>query len=278
MNDLAPIVDQACAFIEHTVPVDVLQRTVALSILVLVAGIGFSVLGAKMAKPALATALALAGAAAGVAFTRLAGYSDMPGPVVGAVIGAAMFGIVGVLTFRIWVGVVSAMVCSSIALGAFGYERIVPHVAEFDGMVTWSPVTGAGEFAVPSPEQQQTYRERTPREWAGEFWAFATGKDADLEVNSKLVGYGALAAGLFLGVIAMRWMLILSTSFIGTAFVASSVATLAAHCVPSAYQTILGHPGVVGMGVGAFLVTSLILQTLLTRKAPRAGEQPNAKS
>ena len=278
MNDLAPIVDQVCAFIEHSVPPEMLQRTVALSILVLVAGIGFSVLGAKMAKPALSAALALAGAAAGVAFTRLAGFAEMPGPIIGAVVGAAMFGTVAVLTFRIWVGLMTAFVFSSIALGAFGYDQIVPRVAEFDGMSTWSPVSGTGEFDIPSPQEQKSYLERTPQQWAGEFWAFATGRDETLQANSMLVGYGALAAGLFLGVIAMRWMLILSTSVIGTTLVASSVATILTHSVPGAYETILGHSGVVGMGVGAFLVTSLILQTLLTRKAPRADEQPNAKS
>ena len=86
MNDLAPILQQARAFIEHNVPVEMLQRTVALSILALIIGIGLSVLGAKMAKPALTTALALVGAAFGVAFTQLAGYSCMPGPVVGGAV------------------------------------------------------------------------------------------------------------------------------------------------------------------------------------------------
>ena len=278
MNDLAPILQQARAFIEHNVPVEMLQRTVALSILALIIGIGLSVLGAKMAKPALTTALALVGGVFGVAFAQLAGYSGMPGPVVGGAVGAVMFGIVGALTFRIWVGVVTAVVLSSIALGAFGYDRVIPHVAEFDGMVTWPTVTGASEFSVPSPQQQQVYRDRSPRQWAEEFWAFATGKDASLAVNGKLICLGALAAGLFLGVIAMRWMLILSTSVLGTVLVASSVATMITHSVPDAYQTILGHPGVVGMGVGGFLVTSLILQTLLTRKAPSTSEQSNAKS
>ena len=278
MNDLAPIVHQARVFIEQSVPAGVLERTAALAILILLGGIRLSVFGAKMAKPALTGALALLGAAAGVAFTRLAGLGEMPGPIIGAIMGAAMFWTVAALTFRIWVGVVTAIVFSSIALGTFGYERIVPHVAEFDGMVISSAVAETDGLALPARERQQPFRGRPPRQWAAEFWAFATGKDATLQANSQLVGYGALAAGLFLGVVAVRWMLILSTSILGTALVASSVATLLGSWVPGAYQTILGHPGVVGMGMGAFLVTSLVLQTLLTRKAPAAAEQLNAKS
>ena len=268
MTDLAPIIEQFRSFVTHSVPPPMLERTVAISIVLLVLGIGVSVLGAKLARPGLTALIGLLGGLGGVLFAQKAGFNA----VIGGLVGAGMFATVALLTFRIWVGVATAVVASALALGAFGYHRVAPLAPEFEGMVASSPATEGARFTIPSPADQQAYRDRTPRQWADEFWTFATGKDAALELNSWLVGLGALAGGLFLGVIAMRWMLILSTSVFGTALVASSVATLIAHCVPESYQAFPKHPAIVGMGVGAFLVTSLILQTLLTRKAPAKGE------
>ena len=268
MTDVAPIIEQFRAFVTHSVPPQMMERTVAISIVLLVMGIGVSVLGAKLARPGLTALIGLLGGLGGVLFAQKAGFNA----VIGGLVGAGMFATIALLTFRIWVGVATAVVVSFLALGAFGYHRVAPFAPEFEGMIASSPTTEVAKFTIPSAKDQQAYRDRTPQQWADEFWAFATGKDAALELNSWLVGLGALAGGLFLGVIAMRWMLILSTSVFGTVLVASSVATLIAHSVPESYQAFPKHPGIVGMGVGAFLVTSLILQTLLTRKAPAKSE------
>ena len=47
-------------------------------------------------------------------------------------VGALMIGIIGYQTFRLWVGLGAAMVLSTVALSLFGYQKIVPHMAEFD--------------------------------------------------------------------------------------------------------------------------------------------------
>lgn len=275
MHDLTPVIERAHLFITQHVPPEMLDRTVALAVLLLVAGIGLSVLGAKLARPAMTVMFGLMGAYAGVWFAREAGY---PAPL-GGLLGAAMVGTIGLVTFRLWVGVAVGAVLTSISLGTFSYQRMAPYLAEFEGqgMVTWSPVTGATEFAVPTPEQQQDYVERPQQRWAKEFWAFVTAKDPSIPRNSRLIALGTAVTGLFLGVMAARWMLILSTSLVGTAFVVTAVATLLTRCLQGSYQAFQDHPGPMGMAVGGFLVTSLILQTLLTRKAPSDGEKP-AKS
>ncbi len=268
MTDLSPIVEHVRDFVVHSVPPGMQERAVVVAAVFLAVGIGLSVLGAKLARPVLTVFVASVGGLAGVFFARNAGFHEPVGQVIGGAVGMAMFGTVALLTFRIWVGVITALVLSTIALGSFGYDRLAPHVAEFEGVVKSSTVDGGQKYVIPTPAEQQSYRDRTPGQWAQEFWTFATGKDANLGVHSRLVGTGALAIGLFLGVVAMRWMLILSTSAAGTLLVTSGVATLVAHAVPGSYQAFARHPGILGMGIGAFMVTSLILQTLLTRKAP----------
>lgn len=274
MTDLTPVFEQFREFFVQNVPPEFQERTVAIAAVFLVGGIALSVLGAKMAKPAMTTVLGLLGALGGVVFARNTGIHDA----IGGLVGAVMFGTVSHLTFRLWVGVASALVLSTLALGAFGYQEVVPHLKDFDGMVTWSPVEGQQTFTLPSPKQQAANIQPEFKEWAKDFWAFASQRDERLPINSQLVGFGAAAVGLFLGVVAVRWMLILATSVVGTGLVTTAVATTVAHYSPGSEQTFLSHSGVMGMGVGAFLVSSLILQTLLTRKAPESGQRTKNKS
>lgn len=276
MKDLTPIFEHVREFAVQNIPPEFQERTVAIAAIFLVGGIGLSVLGAKLAKPAMTTVLGLLGALGGVVFARHTGIHEA----IGGLVGAVMFGMVSHLTFRLWVGVASALVLSALALGAFCYQEVVPLVKDFDrdGMVTWSPVEGQQTFTVPSPEQQAANVQPKFKEWARDFWAFASQRDERLPINTQLVGFGAAALGLFLGVIAVRWMLILSTSIVGTGLVTTAVATTVAHYSPGSEQTFLNNAGVMGMGVGAFLVSSLILQTLLTRKAPESGQGKKNKS
>ena len=193
-------------------------------------------------------------------------------------VGGLLVGVIAYQTFRLWVGLGAAVVFSSLVVGTFGYQRVVPYVAEFEQGVQHPAVAGPITFAVPTTLEQQAYRDRTPRQWAEEFWAFVTQRDANVARNTKGLATVALLTGLCLGILAVRWALILSTSLVGTVLVTTAVATLLTHSVPESYQAFQNNPGLVGVGVGGFLVTSLILQTMLSRKSPAAKGESAAKS
>ncbi len=57
----------------------------------------------------------------------------------------------------------------------------------------------------------------------------------------------------------------------GTFLVVAGLGAVATTYSPSWYQAVVDKPGVLGAAMGAFLVASLIVQTLLTRNAPSAG-------
>jgi len=273
MNDFAPILEQLRIFAEQQSNVDIIARAVPISIVSLVIGIGLSVLGAKLAKPGVTLLSAIVGGLVGVWFADAARVSQPVGGVIGGLMGVAMFGTIAHLTFRIWVGVAAAVVLASLSLGTFGKQRILPHYADFASTDMRTAVDSVG-FAVPTAEERNVYLERTPREFAQQFWAFVNERDLTVELDGKLVAVAAAVAGLFLGVVAVRWMLILSTSIIGTVLVATGITALFDACFPGFYAALERNPDVTGMGIGAFLVTSLILQTLLTRKAPEGKKQP----
>ncbi|MFQ5589913.1 MAG: hypothetical protein ACE5HE_02005 [Phycisphaerae bacterium] len=278
MTDLTPILDQLRTFAEQSGHADIDTLAVPAAIVCLVAGIGLSVLGAKLARPAITIALAALGGTVGVWFARTAGFSYPIGAVVGTIAGAVVFGTIAYRTFTVWVGVGTALVFSSLALGTLGGQRVFPHYAEF--AETMNPVLpDSVGFAVPSPEQRDEYLTKPPRETALEFWAFVTDEDASVATQGQLLGVGAAVAGLFLGVVAVRWMLIVSSALLGTALLAAGVGTLLrVICTPESFQALQSHSTAMGMGVGAVLVTSLILQTLLTRKAPSDREKVKAKA
>ena len=69
-----------------------------------------------------------------------------------------------------------------------------------------------------------------------------------------------------MGLLAVRWALILSTSLLGTSLVTTGLATLLTQSVPDSYQAFQNNPKLVGIGIGAFLATSLVLQTMLSRR------------
>lgn len=274
MTEIESILEHARVFVVQHAPSDMLRHAVPFAIVCLFAGVGLSVLGAKLSRFGTACAFSVLGGMMGSYFAQQTGYPL----IICGLIGALMIGVIGYQTFRLWVGLGAAMVLSTVALSLFGYQKIMPHMAEFDSAAASSMRVGAETFVLPSPEQSEAYRNRTPRQWAGELWAFVTEKDVRIERNVKALALAAMVTGLCLGVLAVRWALILSTSLIGTALVTTAVATLLNDSVPSTYQAFRGNPGLVGMGVGGFLVTSLVLQTLLTRKVSGTTAGASGKS
>ena len=266
MTDIQSLLDRARELALQHMPTEVLQEAIPFALVCLVAGIGLSVLGAKLSRFALTAVLAMGGGVVGLFIAQETGY---PPPVCGLV-GSLMAGVVAFMTFRLWVGVVAAVVFSSAAMGVFVVQRGYPHLAEFNA--TYAPVpagsVASGSFALPSPAAQKAFGDRTPQAWAKELWTFVAQKDATFERNGRALGLVAALAGLFFGVIAMRTALILSTALAGTGLVAAGTTTALAHSFPPSYQSLLGNPALLGIAAGAFFVGSLVVQTLLTRKAP----------
>ncbi len=66
-----------------------------------------------------------------------------------------------------------------------------------------------------------------------------------VEAKKDIIGIMAALTGLCLGVVAMRWALILSTAMLGTALVTSGMATLVSHYWPDqGYQAFAERPAV----------------------------------
>ncbi|MCH7839579.1 MAG: hypothetical protein IID38_05020 [Planctomycetes bacterium] len=274
MTEWTPILDQARLFITQHAPPKLLDETVPLSILFLFLGVGISVLGARLARIGTTLAFAVGGGFLGTYFSHESGF-PLPLCVAGA---ALVIGTIGYQTFRLWVGVMTALVLASFTVGAFSYQQVLPRLAQFEQTVIQTPAGAESVFVPPSPREQQAYRDRTPGQWLEQFRTFLKQQDARIERNGRTLILASLLTGLCLGVVAVRWALVVTTALIGTSLVVSGISVLLNHFAQQeAYQAFEKHPSIVGMAVGGFLMTSLILQTLLTRPAPLPKSRPKPK-
>lgn len=275
MAEIQTIVEHARLFAVQHAPAQMLNEVIPVAILTLLVGITVGVLGAKLSRPALTVACGIAGGFVGGYIAREA---SLPAPVcVG--FGALMLAVIGYQAFRLWVGIAAAVVFAGVALGTFGYVRVVPHVAEYERATVALASAESSSFVVLSPGEQTEYLNRKPEDWIRSCWTYVTQQDATIPRTGRALGLVALVTGLCFGLVAARWALILSTSLLGTALVTSSLVALLTQFAPEAsYQALEQRPQLVTMAAGGFLLGSLILQTLLTRPAPPESKPAKTKS
>lgn len=274
MDQLASILDQLRLFAIQHAPDKVPTGAIPVALILLLAGIAMSVLGAKFARFGLTTAFVLAGAVMGDRFAVSFDFHRAPC----VAIGAFLIGLIGFQTFRVWVGVAIAMLLSAFVVSGFSAKSILPHLAEYAD--TSSPVfseaapAGESQFSIPSAEEQAAYVNRDPKVWFSSFWIFLTERDPRIARNTQALAILTALGGLCLGLMAVRPSLIISTSLIGTTLVVMGVGTMLASSVPNAYASLENNPRLIGLGVIAFLATSLVLQTMLMRKSTVGGPRP----
>jgi|CXWL01.1.fsa_nt_gi hypothetical protein len=274
MDQVASILEQLRLFTMQHAPGGMPTGAIPVALILLVAGIALSVLGAKFARFALTSAFVVMGGAFGDQFAQ---NFDFPRTLC-IPVGAALIGIIGFQTFRVWVGVAVAMLLCATVVSGFSANRVLPHLSEYTD--TSSPLfgqptpSGETEFLIPTPAEQAAHLNRNPRTWFSNFWTFLTERDPNVARNTQAIAILSALGGLCLGLMAVRPSLIISTSLIGTTMVVAGLGTLLSSSVPSAYTSVQSNPRLIGLGVAAFLATSLLLQTMLMRKSTVGGPKP----
>lgn len=275
MNEIMPMLEQFRSLLVQSGPVDAWTKTLPILAVLLLAGVGVCVFGAKLAKFGVAAACGLVGASFGAAMARETGLAVPPC----AVLAGAMLAVVGYLTFRLWVGLITAGVIALIAIGVFGHGKLDTHLADFrqqEGAVVEQPSVAlptlaatsiplTGSDLVPSfiPQADQS---------AQRFWSYLKDRDATLATQTKGVAVAAALGGLFLGVVLVRVMLIVSMSLIGTGLLVTAGAGILGSLFPGWLTSLQANPSMSAVGIGGLLVTSIIVQTLLTRGGASAAE------
>lgn len=266
-DQLTQFLDQVQRLWDAHVPAGYQVPLYPVAVGMLLVGIGLSVLGAKLARPGITCGFGALGALAGAA---LAPELDWPLAVV-IILGTAIGAVVGYGLFRLWVGLAAAAFLTTLTVGVYGGQIVVPHFIDYEPLHTFD-----GNFALPSASEEDPAECKlsTVKTWARDFWLYVQSREAD--VNKRILGIGLVAAlaGLLLGALLPRLTLIITSSLVGTVLVMSGLAGLATLCGIELAQAYERHGQIVGAAALIFLSSSLLLQSLLTRKAPRPAPPP----
>lgn len=277
MNSFSALFEQIRLYLNQNISPDVITEAVPIAIVGLCVGVGLCVLGAKLSRFGITGAFVLLGAWLGYGLSGKVGFA----PPLCAAVGAMLVGSVGYLLYRVWVGAITGVVLASLAMGGFGYQRVLPHMEEYEqiaGTPDWTMIQAQTVTSLASGEPTTIEGEYAAQQWAEDFWTFVNTKDVNIERTAKAIGAVALLVGLLFGLALVRSGMIFSTAVLGTAFVASSAGTIVTHYVPETYQTLANSPGVAGTALAGFFLTSVVLQALVTRQGPNTGTEKNRKS
>lgn len=252
------------------------SRVMLIALAALVLGISLAILGAKLARFSFTLGFIVLGGFAGKYFGEHYGIA----PEICAALGALLIGVLGFLMFRVWAAVLAAAVLTAVVLGVFGFNRVLPHVQTYEPAapsLSAVPAEVNGPAAVPPDYGLSDARERAQQRLL-DFWQHVSSEDATVERVGQVLAIATGLLSLIIGLLSIRLALIVSTAIMGTVLVTVGFATLLAQTLPRVYQTGVENPVIMGMGVGALLVTSLIMQTLLTRQpAPENKSEGNAE-
>lgn len=274
MEQVASILEQLRQFSIQHAPNGVPTGAIPVALFFLLIGVALSVVGARFARFGMTSVFVLLGCVLGHQFAENFQYS----PAICMPAGGLLLGLIGFQTFKVWVGVAIAFLLSMLVVSGFGAKNIVPHFVSY---TETSPlnmgqpgIEGETQFTIPTRYEQSAYVNGDPRTWLAGFWKFLTERDPGLARNTQALGILTALCGLCIGLMAVRPSLIVSTSLIGTAMVATGVMTLLSTSVTSTYDKIQANPRLIGLGVAAFLATSLVLQTMLMRKSTVGDSSP----
>lgn len=256
----------ASGFVQQHLPGGVLPRSDLLLGSMLVIGVLASTLGAKLARPI----VTLAFGGLGATLAGMYGHGlDFPLPVT-IIIAAALAGMVGYLAFRLWVGVGAGGLLALIALSIYGSTHIIPHLQTFEAS---QPAT-MDEYVIPDVPQEQQDPWKNVAATAKDFWAHLQTQQADIERDTLLIAAAAGLFGLVVGVWAVRFTLVVSTAIAGTSLLVAALSLVLQCYWPQVWESLPEHSSEVNIAVLGFLLASLILQTLLTRRPAHAEPAP----
>lgn len=225
------------------------------------AGLLLAFWGAKLVRVAVVLAFVGLGVWGGLHAAEAAGITPLAGMLAGGGVGGA----VGFFLFRLWVGVLSAVALSLIALGAVSYRQVLPHVSAYDATVAVVGSHEQGQFVLPSPEEQQSRLNADAGQYLGGLWSYVGKREPTLPRNVLAVLAAATFAGVTIGLLLPGFMAVLGTAAAGTLLVAGSAWWVLKQYRPDLLQFLQQRP-TIGLGLlAAFCLSSVLIQWLGAR-------------
>jgi MFS family permease len=271
MEELARQIHELVEIGRANLPSADLPPLLPTAIVMLLFGVGIGTLGAKLARWFSAVLFAVGGIAVGVAISR--GYGIAPWT--SALLGGFLFGSIGYVLFRLWVGVFAAAFLAVVAMTAFSSQEVMPHLSEFahqQGIVAQAPSDAQSPAMTGEASPHGVVNWQHAEDYLHRFGDYLMTKEPNVRKYAAVYVLAAGVVGLLMGVFLCRFTLILFTSALGAVLIGSGVTMLGSALGIDVYQACQSRPEMTSLALAAFFIVSVILQAVLTR--PEAKSAP----
>ncbi len=264
MDRVEGLARQFASLLGQVLPQEIVPSAVVTALLLLILGVGVSVLGAKFARWLLSIMFAVGGLILGLRVTQMLNL-----PIAGALVGGLVVGCVGYLLHRLWVGMAAACLLASLAFSLFSVQYVLPRLDALPASA--SPVelpSVEGELEPLIPQSSQAALDAGWRKLKTDAEVLAH-EILDQEPRLRRVA-GAVVliaggVGLLMGIMFCRMTLILITSALGTLVIMGGIVLLGPAVGVDAYQSYEMSPHTAYATTLSFFVVSVVLQWILTR-------------
>jgi hypothetical protein len=273
MDQLRAELEPLLELIRHHVPPVYQQNALGGAALLAVFGLILALWGVRVYRAGLVVAFAGVGAWVGLAADQWLGM----GRWFCLISSTLVFGALGFVLYRLWVGIGWAALLSLVAVSVLGVQQAWPQWSGFSESHLSGAAFAEAQFEVPSPAEQARFNSPDPATVLKEFGSYLGQQVPGLKRNAGILAALAGVVGLLMGLLAVKLTVILASSLLGVLLLAASAGYCLSRFEPQALEQAVSQPAAVWLGMGAAILLAMAVQWLQTR-APKKEEAAASKT
>jgi hypothetical protein len=266
MDQFRAEIEPLLELVRHHMPPELLDHALIGAGIGGVCGLILAIWGLRIFRPVLVLCFVAGGACVGMAGNQWLQLGQW----FCVVCGALVFGALGFVLYRLWVGVAWAALLVSIAMGVFGYRTAWPHWDAFSEERLSHSVLPETDFQPPTADEQAEANQPDPTVVFREFGGYLTEAVPNIQRDSVAIIGLAGVLGLLMGLLAARFTVIFGTALLGVSLVGGSAWYILSEYRPDTLLQATSRPGAMWAGVGIAVLTCMAIQYFQARTRPAA--------
>ena len=258
--------------IRYHIPPVWLDNALAGAVAVGVVGLVLALWGGRVFRPALVLVFAAGGVWVGLAGNQWLGLGQW----FCLISGVLVFGALGFVLYRLWVGLGWSVLLVCVGLSVLGYRQALPHWGAFDSSRLSEAVLAEVPFQPPTVETQASFNQPDPAQVLGEFGAYLAENVPHIRRNAILVIGLVGMVGLLMGLLAVKFTVVLASSMVGVSLLGGALGYGLQRLRPEVLEQIVGRPAAVWAGLGIAALLCMAIQWFQVR--PRVTQATATKS
>jgi hypothetical protein len=187
-----------------------------------------------------------------------------------AICGGLVFGALGFVLYRLWVGVGWAALLVCVGLSVFGHNQAWPYWDSFSEARLADTILADEGFQPPTVGEQRSFNEPDPMQVFREFGGYLEDNVPNIRRNALVTVSLAGVLGLLMGLLAVKFTVVLATAFLGVSLLAGSVGYFLSRFEPQVLDRVMSRPAAVWAGLGIAVLVFMMVQYFQTRLRPVA--------